>query len=102
VIGGEDLVLDGPTSPDDWTVVFYEINQRWPRAIFEKVGEDEYLAWKDQSAFRREFADDETPHGFIHILMGPQCLTLVVDADESTECSRLGRAVLEVMRGLKG
>jgi hypothetical protein len=101
VIGGEDLVLDGPTSPDDWTVIFHELRRRWPDAIFHKVGDDEWFAYRDQDAFRRGFAPDETPHGFVHVLMSADCLTFVVDDDETTEASQVGRTVFAAMRALR-
>lgn len=101
MIGGEDLVLDGPTSPDDWTVIFYEIQERWPGAIFQKVGEDEYFAWKDQRSFRAGLAPDEVPHGFVHILMSCDCLTFVVDTEPS-DAAKVGHELFAVMKELRG
>lgn len=95
-------MLEGATTPDEWTVIFYEVRRRWPRSILEKVAEDEWFAWKDQDAFRAGFRDDETPHGYLHLIGGPHSLTIVVDADETTECSRVGRAVLGAMKALRG
>ena len=99
-IGGNDLILEG--SPEEWSVIFREVRLLWPDVVFEEITEEEWFAWKDQSAFQTEFPDEVMPHGFLHLLRGPQSLTIVVDADGDTECSRVGRAVLEALRALQG
>jgi hypothetical protein len=101
VIGGDDLVLEGPTSPDDWTVIAREFRQRWPDVLF--IADDQagqWFVWPDLATFSREFADDEVPHGFVHVLLSSDCLTLVVD-DEETEARRVGIEVFETMRALR-
>ncbi len=102
-IGGEDLILKGPTSDEDWVLIFHEVKKRWPDAILERVGTGQAFLWKDQGARDQEFAPDEVPHGFLHVLMSPEDLTIVVDADESTtEASQLGRSVFESVRVARG
>lgn len=102
MIGGQDLIIEGATSADDWTVLLYEIRQRWPNAIFHKIGNDEWFVYRDQSAFRHEYAPDEVPNGFVHVLISSDSLTLVVDDDETTDAHQVGTAVFGAMRALRG
>jgi len=96
-IGGEDLVLERPTSPDDWAVIQREFHRWWPDAVFSDEGEGEWFVYRDQEGSLREFAADEVPNGFVHVILRPDCLTFVVD-DEETEARRVGRAIFDVMR----
>jgi hypothetical protein len=100
-IGGEDLVLEGPTSDDDWVVVFHAVKRGWPDAVLDRVDSGECMIYRDQQALRHEFASDEVPHGVIHVLVGSDCLTVVVD-EEDTEARRLGIAVFESVKSSRG
>lgn len=100
-IGGEDLVLEGPTSDDDWTVLFRAVAAAWPDVVVERVGPTEVFVYRDQQAFRREPAPDEVPNGFIHVLVHPDCLTVVVDTDP-TEARRVGIAAFEAVKATRG
>lgn len=95
--GGEDLVLEGATDLYDWTALLSEIRQRWPQAVFHKLNATEMFVYPDQETFRRELESDAVPQGFIHVLMDSDCLTLVVDA-EDTDCSRVGHEVLAAIK----
>lgn len=99
--GGIDLVIDGPTSADDWWVLMFEARQRWPEAIFQRLDEGEMFVYRDQEAFRAGLADDEVPSGFIHVLMGPESLTLVID-DTPTEAAAVGRELFTMFEELRG
>lgn len=96
--GGQDLVLEGATDLHDWTALLYEIRQRWPQAVFHKINATEMFVYPDQEAFRRELEDDEIPAGFIHVLMSSDCLTFVVDDDDESECTQIGREVLAAVK----
>ena len=99
--GGEDLVLEGPTSDEDWVAIFHEVQRTWPNAVIERLESGEALIFRDQQASEREFEADEVPHGFLHVLVGPNCLTVVVD-DEEGEARSLGIAVFESVRASRG
>lgn len=99
--GGEDLVLEGATSDDDWVVVFHELNARWPEAILHRVGKGEALLFRDQQEFRRGLAEDGVPQGLVHVIVLPDRLTVVVD-QEPTEARRVGLAILESVRASRG
>ena len=76
--GGIDLILTGSTSADDWWALISEVRQRWPDAIFHRTEPGEMFVYRDQESFQRELSPDEVPHDFIHVLMGPETLTLVI------------------------
>lgn len=46
------LVLEGPTSDDDWVVVFHEMRALWPDALLYRESSGEAIIFKDQGAFR--------------------------------------------------
>lgn len=95
MIGGIDLVLDGASQAEDWTILQYEIKRRWPNCIFYKGDEGEWFACRDRQAYREFLKDDPTGNdAFIHVIMGDRSVTLVVDPP----FEELGREVLE---GLK-
>ena len=99
--GGEDLVLEGPTSDRDWIVVFHAVRGAWPAAVIERLESGEALIYRDQQASQRGLEADEVPHGFLHVLVAPDCFTVVVD-EEDTEARRLGLAVFEAVGSARG
>lgn len=51
-IGGEDLVLEGPTSDDDWIVIWHEVKRLWPDALMHRVGSGEAMIYRDLQGSR--------------------------------------------------
>lgn len=98
--GGIDLILTGSTSADDWWALISEVRQRWPDAIFHRTEPGEMFVYRDQESFQRELSPDEVPHDFIHVLMGPETLTLVIDG-QPTEAARIGQEVFTALQGLR-
>lgn len=99
--GGIDLIVPGPTSADDWWVLMFEVRQRWPEAVFHRPEPGEMFVYPDRDEFRRQFVDDEIPNRFIHVLMGPETLTLVID-EEATDAARVGRELFTALQALRG
>lgn len=98
--GGTDLVIEGPTSADDWWVLMFEIRQRWPRAVFHRIEPGELFVYRNQDEFRCGLRCEDTPSGLIHVLMGPESLTLVVD-ESSTEAADVGRQLFTMFQRLR-
>lgn len=98
--GGIDLILEGSTSADDWWTLISEVRQRWPDAILHRTEPGEMFVYRDQDSFRRELEPEEVPHDFIHVLMGPETLTVVID-DQPTDAARVGREVFTALQGLR-
>jgi hypothetical protein len=98
---GTDLIVEGPTSADDWWVLMFEVRQRWPEALFHRTDPGEMLVFRDQEAFRRGLGADEETAGRIHVRMGPERLTLVVD-EQATEGARVGRELVTALQRLRG
>jgi len=58
------------------------------------------FVYRDQESFQRELSPDEVPHDFIHVLMGPETLILVIDG-QPTEAARIGQEVFTALQGLR-
>lgn len=97
--GGIDLVLDGPTSDADWTVLFSEIRSRWPEAIVERLDENEAFAYRDQEALRTNLDEGITGNdAFIYVIVHDDSVTLVVDPP----FEEMGRQVLAALEKARG
>lgn len=98
--GGPDLIVEGPTSAEDWWVLMFEVRQRWPEALFHRTEPDEMFVYRDQQAFQRGQGADEAPSGVILVRMGPESLTLVIN-DEPTDAAQVGQELFTVLQGLR-
>lgn len=89
--GGTDHVLDGPSTPDDWTVILHEMRARWPEAVSQKVSEREWFVYRDREAFRAGLRGEVTgSDAFVHVFLGDDGVTIAVDPPFED----LGREVL--------
>lgn len=100
-LGGEDFILEGPTSEEDWLVFFVVIKREWPSYATDAITSTEAFIYRNERALAQEYAPDEVPSGFIHVLMGPECFTAVLDTEE-TESRRVGLLAFEAVRERKG
>ena len=94
-------MVEGPTSDDDWVVIFHVIKRVWPEAVLHRVESGEAFVYRDQEAFEHSVPDDEVPGGFLHVLVAKDSLTVAVDAEDS-ESSRLGHSVVKAVRSSRG
>lgn len=46
------MVLEGPTSDDDWIVIWHEVKRLWPDALMHRVGSGEAMIYRDLQGSR--------------------------------------------------
>ena len=98
--GGIHLILEGPTSGDEWWALIFEVRQHWPDAIVHRTEPDEASVYRDQEAFQEGLSGKGSHQGHLRVLMGPESLTLVIDA-QPTEAGRVGQEVFTALQGLR-
>lgn len=98
--GGIDLVLEGPTDPEDWWFFLFEVRQRWPDSIFHRVSDSEMFAYRDLEAFQGGVKDDVPGGEFLHLLLFPESLTIVT-GDEKSSSAAVGRHVFTKFQKLR-
>lgn len=75
-IGGVDLVLEGPTSDEDWIVIFHTARALWPDCVLNRIDCGEAMIFRDQEAAD---ADDFVEGAMVHILVSEDSITVVHD-----------------------
>lgn len=81
-IGGIDLILEGPVTSDDLTVMYRLFQAHWPGLeVYKEEGtEGEWFACRDLDTYRQFLKGDPTGNdAVIHLLMSEDSVTLVVD-----------------------
>ena len=91
---GENLVLEGPTSDDDWVAMFHSFRESWPEAVIHRLSHGEAVICRDPSSVRDE------PRASVHVSVVPGRLTVVV-CREDCEARRVGLAVFHSVRGAR-
>lgn len=116
MIGGADLVIDGPTWPEDADFVVRSLRSLWPDAVLQGVNERaarsirsirfpvgtpaEVLIYRDPDSFvswDTHGATEDNQDALVHLIVSPKSVTVVVDRHDSP----LADAIREVLRAVQ-
>lgn len=95
--GGTDLVLEGPTSDQDWITIFHTAKSFWPDCVLERLDCGEAFVHRDQaSADGADFKDGV----MVHILVSEDSITIAHD-DPPSQSATLGEHLYEKLAQLR-
>ena len=113
MIGGTDIVLLGPTMPQDADLILRTVRMEWPHALIQAVDSSEAIPFRDVrfpvtgpveliiyrdaaslEAWRSRGATPENQDAMMHLIITAECATIVVDREDSALAS-LAREMLE-------
>lgn len=97
----ETLVLEGPTSDDDWVVIVHAVKQAWPEAIIRRNDHGDATFYRDQQAFRRALEFRGRPGERLGVRVLPDAVRVTGSTAEEG-FGRLGRAVIESLASSRG
>ena len=115
MIGGRDIVLSGPTRPDEAERIIRTLRPIWPNLVVQDATADEpydhdeleragpqlreFLVYRDTSAFSSWAEHGATPDNtdaLLHVILEPNAITLVVREGESNT-QHLANQVVSVL-----